>query len=150
MGHNAITRATEMEKRRCARTTWLSVNGPCKKCGSPDNLELDHVEPGTKVSHNVWSWTPMRRDLELTKCQVLCRRCHRQKTSAERQPGRVFISKRKITDKQVLKAVLLREMGWTIRRIGIKFGVHHSTIGNLTNAASGGKDFRHRGKLLGT
>ena len=58
--------------------------------------------------------------------------------------------KRKITDRQVLKAVLLREMGWTIRRIGKKFGVSHVTIIRLTNAAMKGKDFSHRGNLMGT
>ncbi len=150
MGHNAITRATAYAKMRKTRADWFAANGPCKKCGATENLEVDHVDPGTKVCHAVWSWTPMRRELELKKCQVLCRRCHRQKTSAEQKPGRVFTSKRKITDKQVLKAVLLREMGWTIRRIGKKFGVSHVTIERLTNAASNGKDFRHRGKLLGT
>lgn len=150
MAHNAITRARELEKRRRIRTAWFAVNGPCRKCGVAENLELDHVEPGMKVSHNVWSWTPMRRELELQKCQVLCRHCHRYKTSSERKPGAVLTQKRKIADKQVLKAVLLREMGWTTRKIGKKFGVSHVTISRLTNIAMEGKNFRHRGKLMGT
>ena len=129
---------------------WFAANGPCRECGSADHMELDHVEPGMKVSHTVWSWTPMRRELELKKCQALCRSCHRKKTSSEHKPGSVFIAKRKITDKQVLKAVLLREMGWTVRRIGKKLGVSHATITRLTNIAMSGKDFRHRGKLMGT
>lgn len=150
MGHNAITRATAYAKMKKARTDWFTANGPCKQCGSITNLELDHIEPGNKVHHAVWSWTPMRRNLELQKCQVLCRSCHRKKTTSEQTPGRIFQAKRKITDKQVLQAVLLRGSGWTIRSIGKKFGVSHVTINRLTNAAMAGKDFRHRGALLGT
>jgi hypothetical protein len=28
----------------------------CVDCHSPDDLELDHRDPATKVSHNIWSW----------------------------------------------------------------------------------------------
>lgn len=70
-----------MAKRR---TEWLSQNGPCAQCGSDDYLEVDHVDPGRKVSHRVWSWTQARRDAELAKCQVLCRDCHAVKSGSER------------------------------------------------------------------
>ncbi len=36
------------------RNKWLIDNGPCKKCGTWLNLEVDHIDPTTKVSHNVW------------------------------------------------------------------------------------------------
>ena len=150
MPHTPETRAREMAKRQRIRQEWFSVNGPCQECASTENLELDHIVPGYKVAHTVWSWTPARRAAELAKCQALCRTCHRRKTSAEMERGRILKEKRKISDKQVLKAVLLRQSGWTVRRIAAKMGVSHVTITKLTNAAMAGLDFRHRGALMGS
>lgn len=62
------------------RIAWLKDNGPCKKCGSSENLEVDHIDRTTKISHRVWSWSEQRRVAELAKCQVLCRACHINKT----------------------------------------------------------------------
>lgn len=62
------------------RRAWLLENGPCKKCGSLEDLEVDHISPSDKISHNVWSWSWERRLAELAKCQVLCRQCHLEKT----------------------------------------------------------------------
>lgn len=149
MAHNPVTRARAYAKMVKARHDWFTENGPCKKCGSLENLEVDHIEADQKVGHTVWSWTPMRRALELAKCQVLCRRCHRQKTALSRErPGRIVASLRKIDDKKVLKAVLLRQMGMPVRKIATKFNVSHATIVRLTNAAMAGKDFTHRGSLF--
>lgn len=66
-----------MKKRR---DEWFEENGPCVKCGSLENLELDHIDPDKKVSHSVWSWSLLKREEELSKCQVLCRECHIRKT----------------------------------------------------------------------
>ncbi len=55
----------------------------CVVCKSIANLELDHIDRSTKVSHCIWSWSQLRRDAELIKCQVLCNRCHLIKTCAE-------------------------------------------------------------------
>ena len=63
------------------REEWLREHGPCVECGSFQNLDVDHIFPEQKVSHNVWSWTKERRDEELKKCQVLCSYCHQVKTT---------------------------------------------------------------------
>lgn len=63
------------------REEWLRENGPCSSCGATNNLEIDHTDPTRKVSHNVWSWTKVRRDRELKKCRVLCHGCHQNKTA---------------------------------------------------------------------
>lgn len=65
-------------KRR--RENWICHKGPCSMCGSSDNLEVDHIDPLTKISHRIWSWSEERRLQELKKCQVLCRSCHLEKT----------------------------------------------------------------------
>lgn len=62
------------------RNEWLQANGPCRKCGSWERLEVDHIDPTTKVNHKVWSWKPERRIAELAKCQVLCHTCHLKKS----------------------------------------------------------------------
>lgn len=61
------------------RKAWLEANGPCARCGSRENLEVDHIDRTQKVSHHIWSWSAVRRDAELAKCQVLCQSCHIQK-----------------------------------------------------------------------
>lgn len=65
------------------RAAWLA-DKCCAWCGSRQDLELDHVDPTVKVTHNVWSWTQARREVELAKCQVLCQRCHLVKTRDDR------------------------------------------------------------------
>jgi 5-methylcytosine-specific restriction endonuclease McrA len=67
-------------KRR--RMEWIEANGPCVKCGSTVDLEMDHIDPATKEHHAIWSWAKERREAELAKCQVLCGRCHEDKHSA--------------------------------------------------------------------
>lgn len=64
----------------------ISLGGRCFLCGSTINLELDHKDRLTKqldlgklfagASETVYQ-------KELRKCQVLCRTCHRKKTSQE-------------------------------------------------------------------
>ena len=55
----------------------------CVECGSTERLELDHIDPSTKTHHAVWSWSQKRRNAEIAKCQVLCYKCHKIKTSKE-------------------------------------------------------------------
>jgi hypothetical protein len=52
----------------------------CARCGTTEDLELDHIDPATKVTTAIWSWRAERRAEELAKCQILCHPCHREKT----------------------------------------------------------------------
>lgn len=69
----------------------------CAGCGSTTSttrLELDHIDPKTKVSHNIWSWSEARRNEEIAKCQVLCTDCHKAKTKKAAQKlthGRIWM-----------------------------------------------------------
>lgn len=83
MTHTPETRKRALEKVRARRVKWLEENGPCVKCGSDENLEVDHIDPSEKTSHRIWSWSDERREAELKKCQVLCRECHEKKTGFE-------------------------------------------------------------------
>ena len=57
-----------------------SLGGKCAQCGATDDLEIDHIDPATKVSHRIFSWSWARIESELSKCQLLCVPCHFQKT----------------------------------------------------------------------
>lgn len=76
-------RQRQYQRERCARIRAEFFAGKrCACCGTTDQLELDHIDPSKKVSHNIWSWSPARRETELVKCQVLCHDCHLEKTIA--------------------------------------------------------------------
>jgi hypothetical protein len=77
-------RAYDRIRLKKRRAEWFAANGPCVKCGGSKRLELDHIDPKSKVNHSVWSWKKQRRDAELSKCQVLCFLCHRLKTNEDR------------------------------------------------------------------
>lgn len=74
-------------KYKAARRAEWFEGKVCVKCGSDQDLQMDHIDEDTKdsrirtVNHNVFSWSKAKRDAELAKCQVLCEPCHRQKTS---------------------------------------------------------------------
>ena len=76
------------EKKREYARQWMAKrradyfkDKSCVQCGSRENLELDHIDPSTKLTHCIWSWRLERRLEELSKCQVLCCDCHTDKSS---------------------------------------------------------------------
>lgn len=81
------TRSEQQKYQRewCAKNRAAFLDGKsCVVCGTTERLEVDHIDPALKVSHNVWSWAPARRAAELAKCQVLCNTHHKAKTRADR------------------------------------------------------------------
>lgn len=64
------------------RAAWFA-DKVCVVCGTNENLELHHINPETKVSHNIWSWSFVRRDEELLKCEVRCTEHHMVKTKEQ-------------------------------------------------------------------
>ena len=58
MGYKDPEKQKEYQRNWLAkrRADWFSENGPCINCGSWDNLELDHIDPSTKVDNKIWSW----------------------------------------------------------------------------------------------
>ncbi len=81
------TMIQDLYKRRAYARQWMArrraeyfKDKKCAKCSSIHNLELDHIDPTSKVSHKIWSWSKERREIELVKCQVLCEKCHKKKT----------------------------------------------------------------------
>lgn len=74
------------EKRKEYARVWIKkrredyFNGKvCTDCGSIKNLLIHHLDPNTKESHRIWSWSEERRNRELSKCIVLCGSCHQKR-----------------------------------------------------------------------
>jgi hypothetical protein len=79
MPHTPKTRARAYQKMKKRRADFFEGK-TCVKCGSKEFLELDHIDPAKKKSHKVWSWSDASRKKELRKCQILCAKCHKEKT----------------------------------------------------------------------
>jgi HNH endonuclease. len=66
------------------------LGGHCAVCGSTENLEIDHVDPETKTPRlrargRHIEYLPYALFIEeLEKCQLLCFRCHVDKSARER------------------------------------------------------------------
>lgn len=112
------------------RKSWFEGRS-CAKCGSQTALELDHINPEDKLSNHIWSWTKKRRDDELIKCQVLCKSCHRIKTSkdlAEMFRGKPNLKLRTISDEQILEVLSLIEEGISGRKACLRVGINGSSF----------------------
>ena len=61
------------------------MGGECVACGTTDGLEFDHINPSEKMfdiaSLITASWS--RLEAELLKCQLLCKKCHKEKSDKE-------------------------------------------------------------------
>lgn len=72
---------------RARRNEWIDENGPCVSCGSWLFLEVDHIDPSTKLLNpsKLWSMSDSnpKKIEELAKCQVLCADCHLEKSILE-------------------------------------------------------------------
>lgn len=77
------------------------LGGKCNICGSADSLEIDHIDPFTKsisVSTKLMHMSRARINAELAKCQLLCKRCHAQKSRSDIRlklsgPGNYYFGK---------------------------------------------------------
>jgi hypothetical protein len=82
-------------KWAAARRAKYAEGQECARCGSADSLEMHHVDPEQKVSHNIWSWAAARLEAELAKCEWLCAPCHREHHGAPlRKHGLVAYERR--------------------------------------------------------
>jgi len=107
------------------------LGGKCVRCGSTDDLQVDHIEPSTKdlslrAKHSAtfWSWSWERVLAELAKCQLLCRPCHQAKSAGE-VPRGVKVATAKL-DEDAVRYIRQSEMSH--RALGREFGVDEKVI----------------------
>jgi hypothetical protein len=111
------------------RTAWFAEHGPCVDCGSWNDLQLDHVDAATKVSHRVWSWSEARRLPELAKCVARCRPCHLKKTVANHEnPHGESTGTAKLSAADV---AAIRSAEGTLRDIAARHGISKSQAGRI-------------------
>jgi len=68
------------------RTKYINMlGGKCIECAGIDNLEFDHINPSTKVASigDLLKHSEKRLLDELSKCQLLCKACHLNKSKKE-------------------------------------------------------------------
>lgn len=65
------------------------LGGHCIICNTVDNLEIDHINPDEKsfTISELWSVPIDRFYSELAKCQLLCKKHHKEKHSVKNQHG---------------------------------------------------------------
>lgn len=63
---------------------WFLENGPCWKCGTTENLQVDHTDPSIKSFSIHWGVREDVLAIELAKCKPLCEACHKEKSSTEK------------------------------------------------------------------
>lgn len=63
------------------------LGGKCSKCPAMEGLEFDHIDPSTKLFtiRSNWGIGEALFLAELKKCQLLCKECHKKKTSHEQR-----------------------------------------------------------------
>lgn len=68
-------------RRRQARQL---LGGKCTQCGAAENLEFDHIDPGSKVKAIASMLTASKQNFlaEVQKCQLLCKAHHQEKSRA--------------------------------------------------------------------
>lgn len=117
-----------MRARRAAYFTGKS----CAQCDSRDRLELDHIDPSTKVyaPASLWGMSDRnpRKRAELAKCQVLCYDCHLAKSRGEWDRAGAKNPAYRWTDDQIREIHAARVNGDIYRRIGERMGASRSAI----------------------
>lgn len=130
-----LQRKYQREWYKKRRNAWLDKNGPCVDCGTTEHLEVDHVDPLTKVNHSIWSWSEHRRLEELKKCVVRCHSCHKRKSAGEKALGSDN-GRSVLTEEAVREIRLLARGGLTHRQIANQFGAKRETITTVLNGGS--------------
>lgn len=117
-----------------ARRTAYFAGKSCAQCDSRDRLELDHVDPSTKVYQPAALWGMSDRNpkkiAELAKCQVLCRDCHLEKSRGEWDRAGAKNPAYRWTDDQIREIHAARLDGEIYRKIGERMGASKTAIRN--------------------
>ena len=136
--HGMCNSCYNLERYYYNRNEYFSDKS-CVKCGSKENLELDHIDPKTKdpklvgSSGSLWLWSVARRDTELSKCQVLCKIHHDEKTKTNKDNARFGSNhpKAKLTDNDVREIRKDISSGMSLLDAGNKWNITRQHVGRI-------------------
>ena len=83
--------SSRQQRRAERRAKYLAfLGGKCSLCGSPEQLEFDHLDPKNKHFKiaDILELNDSRIESEVNKCQLLCKPCHHQKTLDKQEYGK--------------------------------------------------------------
>lgn len=105
------------------------LGGKCVQCGKIEDLEIDHIDKKTKSF--AISRPPSEKSFweELKKCQLLCKRCHREKSTKEHQGDNcphAKLSEKKV--REIKKSLLLGVKNCELAK---KYGVGAMAISRI-------------------
>lgn len=63
------------------------LGGKCVECGGTNELEVDHIDRTTKSFNISYRCSLNQIKDELAKCQLLCKKHHKEKTAKEQSTG---------------------------------------------------------------
>jgi len=113
------------EAKRAYQRKWIAArrvaffqDKRCVQCGGTERLELDHIDPARKITHNIWSWSQPRRETELQKCRVLCEGCHEKRTTEQKQERQTGKSLSAIWKRNMSLGMLKSHLRRLIRKDG--------------------------------
>lgn len=103
------------------------LGGKCVKCGAAHDLEFDHVESSSKsfTLTKFMNFSKKKALEELKKCQLLCRECHKKKTRAAMDGGRLLSGGQVAFIRGLYASKMYKQ-----RELAEAFGVHQVTISN--------------------
>lgn len=64
------------------RLQWILDNGPCRWCGSVNELSVSYRNPASRhpiKTASIWGYSDEKRQALLKDCEVLCIDCYRKK-----------------------------------------------------------------------
>ena len=121
-----------MKKYHADRTRRAQaiLGGKCARCGATDRLQFDHVDPSTKTRQVSIllreAWSKVLK--ELAKCQLLCGKCHRQKTKSNQESHEKLSVEKAAEIRERYKAEAVSQ-----RQLASEYDVHQSIIWGVLN-----------------
>ena len=137
---------SKLHYRRRKKYCHEKLGGKCVVCGTTENLQIDHIDPFDK-SIDISKLINRKNkflDVELKKCQLLCKHHHIQKNKVDgstfkNQPYGERVKQSKLTDEKVVMIRELSNDGISNTEIGKMFNVTKTTIRNAVT----GKTWKH-------
>lgn len=77
----------QLERYHTLRANFIKkLGGKCVLCKSTEKLEIDHIDAKTKKVNvaKIFNLSEKRIWEEIKKCQILCRKCHMNKSITEK------------------------------------------------------------------